>query len=79
MKIQTRSFVARKPETIDITAFFKKFCIATRTNIPCVQRGRVGLRHKLGTSDYPHLSMMCPSDIKSEYMHPWLNGRAAAL
>ena len=31
MKIQTRSFVARKPETIDITAFFKKFCIATRT------------------------------------------------
>ena len=32
MKLQTRSFVARKPETIDITAFFKKFCIATRTN-----------------------------------------------
>jgi len=31
MKLQTRSFVARKPETIDITAFFKKFCIATRT------------------------------------------------
>ncbi len=52
---------------------------ASATNIPCVQRGRVGLRHKLGTSDYPHLSMMCPSDIKSEYMHPWLNGRAAAL
>jgi len=31
MKLQTRSFVVRKPETIDITAFFKKFCIATRT------------------------------------------------
>ena len=31
MKLQTRSFVARKPETIDITAFFKKFCITTRT------------------------------------------------
>ena len=32
MKLQTRSFVVRKPETIDITAFFKKFCIATRTS-----------------------------------------------
>ena len=31
MKLQTRSFVARKPETIDITVFFKKFCITTRT------------------------------------------------
>lgn len=61
----------------------KAWCIVSMSgryaNIPCVQRGRVGLRHKLGTSDYPHLSMMCPSDIKSEYMHPWLNGRAAAL
>lgn len=36
MKLQTRSFVVRKPETIDITAFFKKFCIATRTKIKAV-------------------------------------------
>ena len=32
MKLQARNFVVRKPETIDITMFFKKFCIATRTN-----------------------------------------------
>ena len=31
MKLQARNFVVRKPETIDITMFFKKFCIATRT------------------------------------------------
>ena len=31
MKLQARDFVARKPGTVDITAFFKKFCIATRT------------------------------------------------
>lgn len=31
MKLQARNFVVRKPETIDITAFFKKFCIASRT------------------------------------------------
>ena len=31
MKLQARNFVVRKPETVDITAFFKKFCIATRT------------------------------------------------
>ena len=31
MKLKARNFVVRKPETIDITAFFKKFCIATRT------------------------------------------------
>ena len=30
MKLQARNFVVRKPETIDITMFFKKFCIATR-------------------------------------------------
>lgn len=33
MKLQARNFVVRKPETIDITMFFKKFCIATRTKI----------------------------------------------
>ena len=32
MKLQARNFVVRKPETIDITMFFKKFCIATRTS-----------------------------------------------
>lgn len=32
MKLQARNFVVRNPETIDITMFFKKFCIATRTN-----------------------------------------------
>lgn len=31
MKLQARNFVVRKPETIDITMFFKKFCIASRT------------------------------------------------
>ena len=31
MKLQARNFVVRKPETIDISMFFKKFCIATRT------------------------------------------------
>lgn len=31
MKLQARNFVVRKPETINITMFFKKFCIATRT------------------------------------------------
>ncbi len=31
MKLKARNFVVRKPETIDITAFFKKFCIASRT------------------------------------------------
>lgn len=33
MKLQARNFVVRKPETIDITMFFKKFCIATRTKV----------------------------------------------
>ena len=33
MKLQARNFVVRKPETIDITMFFKKFCIATRTTV----------------------------------------------
>lgn len=33
MKLQARNFVVRKPETIDITMFFKKFCIATRTSM----------------------------------------------
>ena len=33
MKLQARNFVVRKPETIDITMFFKKFCIATRTKM----------------------------------------------
>lgn len=42
MKLQARNFVVRKPETIDITMFFKKFCIATRTTekspkTPCFQ------------------------------------------
>ena len=31
MKLQARNIVVRKPETVDITAFFKKFCIASRT------------------------------------------------
>lgn len=31
MKLQARNFVVRKPKTVDITVFFKKFCIATRT------------------------------------------------
>lgn len=31
MKLQARNFVVQKPETVDITAFFKKFCIAIRT------------------------------------------------
>jgi hypothetical protein len=31
MKLQARNFVVRKPETVDITALFEKFCIATRT------------------------------------------------
>ena len=31
MKLQARNFAVQKPETIDITMFFKKFCIATRT------------------------------------------------
>lgn len=35
MKLQARNFVVRKPETIDITVFFKKFCIATRTTKKC--------------------------------------------
>ena len=29
----TRYFSVRMPETIDITGFFKKFCIATRTSV----------------------------------------------
>lgn len=33
MKLQARNFVVQKPETIDITMFFKKFCIATRTTL----------------------------------------------
>lgn len=31
MKLQARNFVVLNSETIDITMFFKKFCIATRT------------------------------------------------
>ena len=31
MKLQARIFVVRKPKTVDITAFFKKFCITTHT------------------------------------------------
>ena len=31
MKLQARNFVVRKPKTVDITVFFKKFCIASRT------------------------------------------------
>lgn len=38
MKLQARNFVVRKPETIDITMFFKKFCIATRT-ISSIHKG----------------------------------------
>jgi len=38
MKLQARNFVVRKPETIDITMFFKKFCIATRTISHAVQQ-----------------------------------------
>ena len=34
MKLQARNFVVRKPKTVDITVFFKKFCIATRTKNP---------------------------------------------
>ena len=40
MKLQARNFVVRKPETIDITMFFKKFCIATRTRkAECIALG----------------------------------------
>ena len=39
MKLQARNFVVRKPETIDITMFFKKFCIATRTTEPLIFQG----------------------------------------
>ena len=38
MKLQARNFVVRKPEIIDITMFFKKFCIATRTNESSLKR-----------------------------------------
>lgn len=31
MKLQARKSVVRKPKTVEITGFFKKFCIATRT------------------------------------------------
>ena len=37
MKLQARNFVVRKPETIDITMFFKKFCIATRTKMNTIR------------------------------------------
>ena len=39
MKLQARNFVVRKPKTVDITVFFKKFCIATRTKIGSTPRG----------------------------------------
>ena len=39
MKLQARNFVVRKPETIDITMFFKKFCIATRTKALNIVQG----------------------------------------
>ena len=45
MKLQARNFVVRKPETIDITMFFKKFCIATRTKSPSCFR-RTGFFHQ---------------------------------
>ena len=43
MKLQARNFVVRKPETIDITMFFKKFCIATRTKKKKTPHGRLFL------------------------------------
>ena len=43
MKLQARNFAVQKPETIDITMFFKKFCIATRTN-------KISLKRQVSTS-----------------------------
>ena len=43
MKLQARNFVVRKPETIDITMFFKKFCIATRTKNKAICQRQMAL------------------------------------
>lgn len=54
MKLQARNFVVRKPETIDITMFFKKFCIATRTNDTTVSLNQAAF--KLITDRLPQSS-----------------------
>ena len=60
MKLQARNFVVRKPETIDITMFFKKFCIATRTS------------KSLGIAMVPRLFFFCQSASGSRFSNAFL-------
>lgn len=63
MKLQARNFVVRKPETIDITMFFKKFCIATRTSFKSAEivRFRRFFFFVLGVK--VHVGVMAFSDL----------------
>ena len=53
MKLQARNFVVRKPKTVDITVFFKKFCIATRTSQSKVRFALIFLPHQEMTFKAP--------------------------